>query len=831
MEESNEIETFIAERLATISLEDEAITEFFARIVEEESMEEPEKREAITELLADVTEETTTTVIDDVFIFWNNIKEEEAKKLQEEKENAMRIAKEKEKAALMNVFNDPNNREGALSMSSRHVVKNMTREERKKREALLAQYAYDLDEMVEGDDGEMEIVYKDRSSKSSSSVSTSDPLLMANKNKDITKQIDARRRAEMKQASESEKERNKLALEKQRLAKEKEARRTQKDGTFEHATCMSFTPTNFQMYNSPSFNQNLAILSLPFEILEQTFLELPLKSRYACLTVCKHLYHAAIAALYNSISTSGMVYSDSSLTPFKKHAHLIKEITWKVTEPFCLLLEETMQFLTHQLGDNDTLDSPRLTSFVAYGPKTGVTSVSLRQVLEYLPVLKNLKISNYILDPLDIHWFNSQSTSNTSIRNNLGVDVVEYLIPAKAKPLFALQKLDFVQAFRVIADYNGLFSMLPNLTHLKLIPWMDARSWDNDVDLFHPVPDIPWNEIQAQKFFISMIRHCPNLRNIKLKGMYNATVILDYKDYIPGAKYNLKDNKSPFEKILPLVLLELAKPPIQKSSESLNWLVNTCGSGITTLFISLTGRPSLSTQNVVLGPSDTNPAPISSQDLRLVLEECPNLIELVARGRVLKMKDIAVLNAISTSSENGVTGLSDSDCSLSIRPKPWACCKRLKRLVIGIMAESDDPEEHGKAWAQLGKAHRLNVLELCPTNLIPRLSHGLGALSGVRKISEFTIEKWTDIRIFAECNTASNDKSHRIPMLDLITVKWMGKNWTTLCSLRLDEKDATSREEMEEFIQKEKDAGRMSRAYLSTQRSPLFDIRFLTITS
>lgn len=114
-------------------------------------------------------------------------------------------------------------------MSSRHVVKTMTKEERKKRDALLAQYGYDLDEMVEGADGEMEIVYKDRSAKGSSvGVSTGDPLLMANNNADIVKQKEASRRAEMKKASENEKERNKAALEKQRLAQEKEKRRTQK---------------------------------------------------------------------------------------------------------------------------------------------------------------------------------------------------------------------------------------------------------------------------------------------------------------------------------------------------------------------------------------------------------------------------------------------------------------------------------------------------------------------------------------------------------------------------------------------------------------------------
>lgn len=128
--------------------------------------------------------------------------------------------------------NDPsaNRGEGPLSMSSRHVVKTMTKEERKKRDALLAQYGYDLDEMVEGADGEMEIVYKDRSGKGGADkgVSTGDPLLMANNNADIVKQKEAARRAEMKKASENEKKRNKAALEKQRLAQEKEKRRTQK---------------------------------------------------------------------------------------------------------------------------------------------------------------------------------------------------------------------------------------------------------------------------------------------------------------------------------------------------------------------------------------------------------------------------------------------------------------------------------------------------------------------------------------------------------------------------------------------------------------------------
>ncbi|KAF9117214.1 hypothetical protein BGW39_002447 [Mortierella sp. 14UC] len=232
-EHTAEFEAFIAEQLQTISIQDEAITEYFARLVEEESMEEPERREAITELLADVTEESTEAIIDAVFVYWNGLRDAELKKAEEEKEKALAAARERERASLrvdQDTSSTVSNREGPLSMSSRHVVKTMTKEERKKRDALLAQYGYDLDEMVEGADGEMEIVYKDRSGKGGADkgVTTSDPLMMANNNADIIKQKEAARRAEMKKASENEKERNKLALEKQRLAAEKEKRRTQK---------------------------------------------------------------------------------------------------------------------------------------------------------------------------------------------------------------------------------------------------------------------------------------------------------------------------------------------------------------------------------------------------------------------------------------------------------------------------------------------------------------------------------------------------------------------------------------------------------------------------
>jgi hypothetical protein len=47
-------------------------------------------------------------------------------------------------------------------MLPRNTKKQLTKEERKRREKLLERYSYDLDEVVENEDGEAEIQYKDR---------------------------------------------------------------------------------------------------------------------------------------------------------------------------------------------------------------------------------------------------------------------------------------------------------------------------------------------------------------------------------------------------------------------------------------------------------------------------------------------------------------------------------------------------------------------------------------------------------------------------------------------------------------------------------------------
>jgi hypothetical protein len=48
------------------------------------------------------------------------------------------------------------------------AVKELSREERERREKLIARYGFELDEIVETADGETEIIYKDRSESSQS---------------------------------------------------------------------------------------------------------------------------------------------------------------------------------------------------------------------------------------------------------------------------------------------------------------------------------------------------------------------------------------------------------------------------------------------------------------------------------------------------------------------------------------------------------------------------------------------------------------------------------------------------------------------------------------
>ncbi|RUS14770.1 hypothetical protein BC938DRAFT_477228 [Jimgerdemannia flammicorona] len=233
----------ITERLATIDLHDETVSEYIAGIVQEEWLEEHEKREAITEYLKETTvrEAPTNDLIDDMFIAWRKEQAEIMRKEEDKK------AKATESAPDTIIPADPATASGtagpakrttvwdnieqpeSTSFSQRHQRRDMSKEERAKRDQLLAQYGYQLDEVIEGANGEAEIVYKDHAAGAGGKgTGGGEDLLGANRNADIIKDKERARREQMRKKSEEEKERNKMLLEKQRLAADKEKKRTAK---------------------------------------------------------------------------------------------------------------------------------------------------------------------------------------------------------------------------------------------------------------------------------------------------------------------------------------------------------------------------------------------------------------------------------------------------------------------------------------------------------------------------------------------------------------------------------------------------------------------------
>ncbi|RUS18252.1 hypothetical protein BC937DRAFT_88986 [Endogone sp. FLAS-F59071] len=224
----------ITDSLATIDIKDESVTEYLAGIVQEEWLEESEKREAITEYLKETTDAPTDDLVNDMFSAWREEKAAIKRKEEEEMGKARAVvSSEKDNSATPTAATskrttvwDTIEQEDSLSISQRYQRKEMTREERAKREQLLAQYGYQLDDVVEGADGEAEIVYKDNAT--SGGTTKGDDLLAANRNADVVKEKEQARREQMRKKTEEERERNKALLEKQRLAADKEKKRTQK---------------------------------------------------------------------------------------------------------------------------------------------------------------------------------------------------------------------------------------------------------------------------------------------------------------------------------------------------------------------------------------------------------------------------------------------------------------------------------------------------------------------------------------------------------------------------------------------------------------------------
>ncbi|KAI8852014.1 hypothetical protein BC829DRAFT_91315 [Chytridium lagenaria] len=192
---------------AELGITDEAYSEYISQLLTEDSMETEEKLEVIKEFLEEATSKDVTEFVEKL------LRNAELLKLKaidlSDAPSAQAPNIEAELEAL---------KETTLSEPKKKVL---TKEERRKRDQLLAKYGYDVDEIVEGADGEAEFVYRGDTSVPELSIGGND-------NAARVRDVEQQRRAKMKSEHEQTVLRNKAALEKQLADKEKEKRRTQK---------------------------------------------------------------------------------------------------------------------------------------------------------------------------------------------------------------------------------------------------------------------------------------------------------------------------------------------------------------------------------------------------------------------------------------------------------------------------------------------------------------------------------------------------------------------------------------------------------------------------
>ncbi|GAA5801341.1 hypothetical protein HPULCUR_006787 [Helicostylum pulchrum] len=214
----------VTEQLATIELKDEDISEYITGIIGDESMEEDEKREVISEFLSEATDKDTEKLIDALLSDWKQVAKNKEKEAEEKKAKLIEDARLREEERRLKA-----EKEQEINSALRSAQKQLSKEQKEARDKLMQQYGY----VADGGDDEEESEPTDltpRDRRRGKTLPSQDPLLSANRNADMIKEKEQLRREEMKLASDKEKERNKMLQEKQKKDKttDKEKKKTQK---------------------------------------------------------------------------------------------------------------------------------------------------------------------------------------------------------------------------------------------------------------------------------------------------------------------------------------------------------------------------------------------------------------------------------------------------------------------------------------------------------------------------------------------------------------------------------------------------------------------------
>lgn len=143
--------------------------------------------------------------------------------------------------------------------------------------------------------------------------------------------------------------------------------------------------------------------------------------------------------------------------------------------------------------------------------------------------------------------------------------------------------------------------------------------------------------------------------------------------------------------------------------------------------------------------------PIKGRDILRVLETCPSLKVLLARGRVVRFEEML--------ERAGLCREDTQQDDLPDKIMRWACRDHLETLSIGIVVSTSSVRCHRFVWSHLAQLARMKHLMLTWTSLFVTLTYGVDLTGHWAQLETFGVEMspW--------------------PLANDETAFWMGQHW------------------------------------------------------
>ncbi|KAJ3020701.1 hypothetical protein HKX48_000365 [Thoreauomyces humboldtii] len=207
--------------------------EYITQLCTEDSIEDEERQEVISEFLADASAQPVEPVVKAILARNVEARRRCRKREEEEKEDALKAAKQKELEALQSHTAKTSERAAGIPSGAGSSKKVLTGAEKLERERLLAAYGYEMEDDEEEENAEepSEGANQGRGGNrrpGGGGGGGGDPLLARNDNAERVRAEEQAKKAKAAAEHQQTVARNKEMQEKQRLEKEKEKKKTVK---------------------------------------------------------------------------------------------------------------------------------------------------------------------------------------------------------------------------------------------------------------------------------------------------------------------------------------------------------------------------------------------------------------------------------------------------------------------------------------------------------------------------------------------------------------------------------------------------------------------------